>query len=86
MKNKDLPYTIGIGLIIVGIIVAIAGLGGFGVSFLIRADLSARDVGISPLDFIANNFRSICAFQILAGILIAGLGKFLLRKPHNEKH
>ena len=71
--------------IVFGGIVALAGLGGVGASFVVGADLSARDVGIGPLDFIANNFRVVCAFQIPVGILVALFGRFLMRKPMKEK-
>ena len=85
MKNKDFQYTVGIVLIIVGGIIAVAGLGGVGASFVVGADLSTRDVGIGPLDFIANHFRTICASQIPLGLLTAIFGRLLIRKPNKKE-
>lgn len=81
MKNKDFQYAAGIALVIFGSITAVSGLGGVGASFVVGADLSTRDVGIGPLDFIANNFRTVCALQIPVGLLIALLGRLLICKP-----
>lgn len=55
-------------------------MGGVGASFVVGSDLSSSDVAVAPLDFIANNFRTMCAFQIPAGLLIAIFGRFLMRK------
>jgi hypothetical protein len=75
---------IGIALLILGAIVAIAGLGGFAVSFAIGGDLGGGS-GIKALDFIASNFRLVCAMQIPIGICICLVGGMLVHSERKER-
>ena len=75
---------IGIALLILGALLAIAGLGGFAVSFVIGGDLGGGS-GIKPLDFIASNFRLVCAMQMPIGIFICLVGGMLVRSERKQR-